>query len=353
MRSRLVGLLAALVAAAICQGADRSPMLVLDAHQDCLRRVLDRGDDLGERIPGTHGDLNVWKKGGCNIVWFSAWIDPRRYPDELAVRRVNNLLGALNQQLRLHPDELVSCVTAADCRAAAAAGKIAALRAIEGGIGINNDISLIEKFRRMGVRRMNLTWRGNLDWAGSSQACPGYDRKPHKEKGLSDFGKQVVREMNRVGMVVDLSHCSDSTFYDAIAVSTKPVICSHSNCRAMAPHVRNITDEMLRKLAEKDGVIGVNFYTEYVKGGGLKERFGAPDLEKVLDLIDHMVKVAGIDHVGIGSDWDGGITPVKGLEDASKLPDLFAGMRKRGYSEEDIRKFAGENFLRVIEANER
>jgi membrane dipeptidase len=170
--------------------------------------------------------------------------------------------------------------------------------------------------------------------------------------GLTDFGRQVVREMNRVGIVVDLSHVSDETFYDAISVSTKPVIVSHSNCRALAPHPRNVTDDMLRRLAANGGVIGVNFSRDFLKTSEMREHGGTPDVKTVADEIDHMVKVAGIDHVGMGTDYDGDITPAAGLRNASDTPKLWITLRMRGYSDADIRKIAGENFLRVLEANE-
>lgn len=326
-----------------------APMLVLDAHVDPLPRVLDRGDDLGDESAGGQVDIPKLRRGGINIVWIALWVDPQKYQGRAAVKRAADLLGALQRQLKRHSGDMVECQTAAQCRAVAAEGKIAALIGLEGGIALNNDLNAVEEWRRAGVRRMVLTWRGNLAWAGSSQS-------EDPSKGLNDFGRSVVREMNRVGMVVDLSHVSDQTFYDAIAVSQLPVIVSHSNTRALAVHPRNVTDDMLRTLRANGGVIGVNFFQTYLKPdlkNGWFARSGTGTIKDVLDQVDHMVKVAGVDHVGIGSDLDGDIRAARGLENSSKMPALFDGLRGRGYSETDIRKIAGGNFLRVIEANER
>jgi membrane dipeptidase len=325
------------------------PLLVMDAHVDPLPRVLDRGDDLGDESAGGQVDIPKLRRGGVNIVWFALWVDPRKFQGPAATQRAADLLAAFRRQVRRHGDDMVECRTAAQCRGAAASGKIAALVGIEGGIAINDDLRAIQQFCDAGARRMVLTWRGNLAWAGSSQS-------EDPSRGLSDFGRSVVREMNRLGMVVDLSHVSDRTFYDAIAVSRLPVIVSHSNARALAPHPRNVTDDMLRTLRDNGGVIGVNFFQTYLKpdpAEGWFARSGTGTLKDVLDQTDHMVRVAGIDHVGIGSDLDGDIRPARGLETAAKMPALFEGLRSRGYSESDIRKIAGENFLRVLEANER
>lgn len=330
-------------------GAGRlaGPPIVLDAHVDSLHRILDRGDDLSETLPDGQVDLHKLRAGGVNAVWFALWVNPDKYHGEAATRRAVALMEALQTQVSRHSDILVFCRTAADVRRAAAQGRIAALAGVENGIAINNDLRMIGAFHRMGATRMVLTWRGNLPWAGSSQS-------DNPARGLNAFGREVVREMNRLGMVVDLSHTSKQTSLDALEVSALPVIFSHSNASALSPHARNVDDELLRRLNANGGVIGVNFYDAFLRGPrrSVLSR-SKPDVGVVLDHIDHIVRVAGIDHVGIGSDWDGGITPVRGLEDASKMPLLFKGMRQRGYSEADIRKVAGENFLRVLEANER
>lgn len=215
---------------------------------------------------------------------------------------------------------------------------------------------------------MTLTWRGNLKWAGSSQDIgnpqwerlrdrvqPKGDEDELSSGGLTEFGREVVQEMNRVGMIVDLSHVSDQTFFDALSATKRPVILSHSNARALAPHPRNISDEMLRALKVNGGVIGVNFWSDLLEPTGSKsagQEKTSVTLENMLNMIDHIVEVAGIDSVGIGSDFEGMSSLPIGLENAARLPDLFDGLRRRGYSEEEIRKIAGENFLRVLEAND-
>ena len=322
------------------------PPIVLDAHVDSLHRILDRGDDLSETLMDGQVDLNKLRIGGINVVWFALWVDQDKYKGEAATKRALALYEALQKQVARHSDRLAFCRTSADVKRAAAEGKIAALAGIENGSAINNDLRLISTFHNMGVTRMVITWRGNLPWAAASQA-------DNPKLGLSALGREVIREMNRVGMVVDLSHSSKQTALDALDASSLPVIFSHSNASAITPQPRNIDDELLTRLKQNGGVVGVNFYDKFARPAGrsfLDRR--RPTLDDVLDHLDHMVKIAGIDHVGIGSDWDGGIEPVVGLENASHLPSLFEGMRRRGYSEGDIRKVAGENFLRVLEANE-
>lgn len=323
------------------------PPIVLDAHQDALRRVLDRGDDLGQTYGDEHGNIALWRAGGFNAIWFSVWVDPRRYPGQQAVTRARKLIEAYRRQVALHPNHLVACDTADEVRKATQEGKLATLLGVEGGVAINNDLSLLQHYRRLGVRYMTLTWRGNLDWAGSSQSN-------NPKMGLTDFGREVVGEMNRLGIIVDLSHVSDQTFNDALDVTSRPVIISHSNARLLSPHPRNVTDAMLKRLASNGGVIGVNFAGDFLKAtaDGWQRRAGRADVASVLDQIDHIVKVAGIDHVGIGTDYDGGIRPALGLEKADDFPTLVNGLTGRGYSRQDIDKICGQNFLRVLQANE-
>lgn len=346
-----------------------TPPIVVDGHVDVLLRLVDRSSTRSLDEEGPWGQVNFanWRAGGVNAVFFAVWIDPRRYPKERAVERAHQLIDCLEEQVRRYPDTLVICDTAEEVRRATAAGKIAALLGIEGGVAINDDLSLIETYRRRGVRYMTLTWRGNLKWAGSSQPLRApWDRTRGREAraeeedqlssgGLTEFGRQVVREMNRVGMVVDLSHVSDQTFFDALEVTSKPVMVSHSNARALANHPRNVSDDMLRALAKNGGVIGINFWWALLEPegrGSRDEGSTTVTVETVLDQIDHIVKVAGIDTVGLGSDFEGMSDLPVGLKTAAQVPALFEGLRRRGYSEADIRKIAGENFLRVLKANE-
>jgi membrane dipeptidase len=325
-----------------------APLVLFDAHQDCLRRVLDRGDDLAETYGDEQGNIAQWHRGGFNAIWMSVWVDPRKYQGPEAVDRARDLIAAYRRQIALHRDQLSPCENAADVRSAISQGRIATLLGIEGGVAINNDISLIGYYRKQGVRYMTLTWRGNLAWAGSSQSA-------NPQMGLTEFGRDVVREMNRVGIVVDLSHVSDRTFNDALDVTSKPVLVSHSNARLLSPSARNITDAMLVRLRDNGGVVGVNFSGDFLKAsesGEWKLRAGPPTVATVVEQIDHIVQVAGIDHVGIGTDYDGGIRPARGLETAAQAPKLLQALREKGYTEADVRKIAGENLLRVLQAND-
>ncbi|MGI8907800.1 MAG: dipeptidase [Candidatus Sumerlaeaceae bacterium] len=326
----------------------QNAMILLDAHQDCLRRVLDRQDDLAQNYGIEQGNIPLWRKGGFNAIWMSVWVDPRRYKGSGAVERAEQLIRAYSKQMSLHSNELAPCQTASEVRAAVQQGKIATMLGVEGGVAINNDLSLISHYRQLGVRYMTLTWRGNLAWAGSSQS-------DNPAQGLTGFGREVVREMNRVGIILDLAHVSDRTFYDAIDETSRPVIVSHSNARLLSPSPRNVSDAMLVRLRDNGGVVGVNFSGDFLKrseSGELKLRVGPPTIDTVVEQIDHIVQVAGIDHVGIGSDYDGGIRPARGLETAADAPKLISALRQHGYTDAGIRKIAGENFLRVLQAND-
>jgi membrane dipeptidase len=272
----------------------------------------------------------------------------------------------------------------ADIRRAKQQKKIAALMGIEGGHAIENSLPALREFYRLGVRYITLTWNNTNDWADA-----GRGEKRHN--GLSEFGKDVVREMNRLGMLVDVSHVSDKTMSDALDVSTAPIIASHSSARALSNVPRNIPDDLLRRIAQKGGVVQVNFYSVFVdattvspqsaeRDARLKaqqdvlnekykddpERLGEEGdkleaanplpplpISKLIDHIDHIVKVSGIDHVGIGADFDGANDMPEGAQDVSMLPNITYELLKRGYSETDIRKILGENFLRVFAEVER
>lgn len=341
------------------------PPIVLDAHEDILLNLMNPKNNRSLAEPGHHGQANLanWQAGGVNCVFFAVWIDPRTHRGAMAEQRTLDLINLYTRQLQTYPARLAHCDSSDDIRRAVASGKIAALLGIEGGIAINNKLENIARYRQMGVRYMTLTWRGNLDWAGSSQDVRNPYRKGQEmliadnpsKGGLTEFGRQVVAEMNRVGMMVDLSHVSDQTFFDAIAVSRRPVILSHSNARALSKHPRNVSDEMLQALKRNGGVIGLNFWYEMLEPNGRASKHPEAKrvtVEHVLDQIDHMVKVAGIDHICLGTDFEGMSDLPPDLQNASTVPKVFAGMRRRGYSEADIRKVAAENFLRVMKANE-
>jgi len=308
--------------------------------------------------------------------FFALWV-PVYYKGAEAVRRTLDLRDSMQSVLDAHKDQIELATTAADIERIVKSGKLAAFLSIEGGHQIDDDLAVLRMYYRMGIRAMTLSHFKNNNWADSSTDKPAHN-------GLTPFGKDVVREMNRLGMLVDVSHVSDKTFYDAIATSTKPVILSHSSCRAISDVPRNVTDDMLRALAKNGGVIGINFGEGFINQkdaaalmstvaaastapdltgkplddyaaeeyrhdiGGSKKAFATVD--DVAGHVDHAVKIAGIDHVAIGSDFDGISSPPQGLEDVSKMPALIAALLKRGYSERDIKKILGENTLRVIRA---
>ncbi|HZQ17977.1 MAG TPA: dipeptidase [Terriglobales bacterium] len=353
----------------------QSEVLGIDGHTDTVQHVIYENVDLADRLPDGMVDLPRLREGGMHAPFFALWV-PVYYKGPDAVRRTLDLRDAIQRVLDKHPDQIELATSAHDIQRIVGEKKIAAVLTIEGGHQIDNDLAVLRMYRRMGIMAMTLTHFRNTDWADSSTDKPEHN-------GLTDFGKQVVREMNSIGMMVDISHVSDKTFYDAVTVSTKPVIASHSSCRALSDVPRNMTDDMLRALAKNGGVVGVNFAAAFVNqqdaeelkqkvssesdvspnvtGAALdqiaaKEYFddkrdykvGHATVDDAANCIDHVVKIAGIDHVGIGSDFDGISLVPRGLEDVSKMPNLTAELLKRGYSESDIKKIMGGNFLRVI-----
>jgi len=342
--------------------------------------MLDRRDDISARLADGHVDIPRMKAGGLTAAFFSIWVDSRYGPGS-AFRRALDLISAVKTLADSNRD--VELATNADAvRAAAARGHIAALLGVEGGHAIENSLEKLDSLHALGVRYMTLTWNNGNDWAGSATDA-------RRAGALTAFGRQVVRRMNELGMLVDVSHVSDSTFWDVIATSSRPVIASHSACRALAHHPRNLTDEQLRALARTGGLVGIVFYPVFLddrfrheyealrqrlrpQTDSIRARFrgrpGAsafevdkfigeqvagldvPGIDRLVDHIEHAVRVAGIDHVGLGSDFDGiSVLPVP-MKDAASLPLLVAALRSRGYSDADVRKILGENFLRVLSA---
>lgn len=359
--------------------------IVVDTHDDTTQRFLDGKFDLGERTNTGSIDIPRMKEGGLSAIFFSIWI-PSKITGPEATRRALQQIDAVREQVRKHPRDLVLATTAAEIREAKKKGQIAVLMGVEGGHMINSDLANLRKFAEFGVRYMTLTHSGNDEWADSST-----DKAAHN--GLTDFGKDVVREMNRLGMMVDISHVSDKTFADALAVSKAPVIASHSSCRAICDAPRNMTDDMMKALAAKGGVVQINYHVGFLSqefrdaekadpkineeiGKEVNTRCGDNEAcqllegdkltreavekgklprvgyEKIIEHIDHAVKVAGADHVGLGSDFDGANMPY-GMEDATRLPYITEALLNKGYSESDVRKILGENTLRVMSEVER
>lgn len=326
-------------------------MILLDAHQDTVLRLSGAGaPPLRQDGSGRQSDLPKWRAGGLGAVWCAAWVDPRQYHGAAATDRALELLAEIARQVETCGGGAALADSADDVRriatgvASGQGGDVAILRAVEGGMALAGDLANVERLRAAGATYLTLTWRGDLPWAGSDELGDG-------TRGLSDFGRRVVLEMNRVGMVVDLSHASDQTFFDAVAVSRRPCIASHSCCKALAGHPRNLADNQLRALRDTGGVVGVCLAMAFLRGRGLTAGWTRPSVATVADHIEHVATVAGIDHVGLGSDYDGGVRPPAGLETAAGLEALLVELRRRGWDEADLEKFASENFLRVLAAN--
>jgi len=359
--------------------------IVLDTHDDTTQRFFSKSFDLGKRNPDGHIDIPRMREGGMNAIFLSIWIDGRIMGPP-AVQKALDQIDAVHENVRRNSKDLVFCRTADEIRKAHAQGKIAVLMGVEGGHMIGNDIRMVRIFGDLGVRYMTLSHFYNDEWADSSTDKPAHN-------GLTDYGKDIVREMNRQGIMVDISHVSDKTFYDALEVSQAPLIASHSSCRAICNHPRDMSDEMIKALAAKGGVIQINYEKSFIDqaykdasdklSGGvvalldqLKKQCGDDEeclgkkmgemekqataegklpqvtWERIIDHIDHVVKLVGPDHVGLGSDFDGATMP-EGMDDCTHLPKITEALMRKGYSEDNIRKILGGNLLRVMEQNEK
>jgi membrane dipeptidase len=367
--------------------------IVIDTHADTPQRFLDEGFDIGSTDPNDIGHLSLdkAKRGNLGAEFFSIWVDPSTNEGHFA-KHTFDLIDSVYEQAARHPDRMMMAFSVADIERAHKEHKLAACMGIEGGHSIENDIHLLRDYYRLGVRYMTLSWSNTNEWADSSGDID--DPKIQHHNGLTDFGKQVVVEMNRLGMMVDISHVADKTFWDAIATTKAPVIASHSSARALDNAPRNMTDDMLRAVAKNGGVVDVNFfsgfddqnywdaekaqskdkaaaeqkYVDDMKAQGKEVNYieldridrewtaklPRPPFKVLIDHIDHIAKVAGVDHVGLGSDFDGvsGATP-QGMDSAADLPKITQGLLDRGYSPDDIKKILGGNVLRVFREVER
>jgi len=359
--------------------------IVIDTHNDITSPMTDEGFDLGAR--DTSGKLQTdiprMKEGGLDAEFFAIYVAAKYAKEGGAARRAMDMIDGVYEQARRHPESLEMAFTSDDIRRIHKTGRVAALMGIEGGHAIEDSLSALRQFYRLGVRYMTLTHTNTNNWADSSGDINNPNVKHHN--GLTDFGREVVREMNRLGMMVDISHVSDKTFWDAIETSQAPVIASHSSARALTDAPRNMTDDMLKAVAKKGGVVMVNFGKGFVNTklakpspetqakmdevrnqysgdqatmrAKLRELQGPPPrvpLDMLIDHFVHIAKVAGVDHVGIGSDFDGvgGQLP-EGMEDVSKLPAITYELLRRGFSDADVMKVLGENFLRTMGEVER
>jgi len=360
-----------------------SRAIVIDTHADTTQRLLfDTSFDIGAR--GSVGSIDVprMRDGGVDALFFSIWL-PGEVTGAPAVKRALQQIDKVREAVRTHPNALSLATSSADIRRAAAGGRIAVLMGMEGGHMIDEDLGLLRTYAALGVRYLTLTHSRNTMWADSSGDKPAHN-------GLTSFGRDVVRELNRLGVLVDVSHVADKTFFDVIGLTQAPVIASHSSCRAISNSPRNLTDDMLRALAKNGGVIMINYNAEFLseefRVAARRPEFRADidaiarkcgdnqacaileseraerdamrsgrlppvSWEKIVDHIDHAVQVAGVDHVGLGSDFDGATMPL-GMEDVSGLPKITEALLKKGYSERDVARILGGNLLRVMEQTE-
>ena len=363
--------------------------IAIDMHADTAQRLVDEQVDLAHRLSDGHFDSVRAREGGLDAQFFSIWVEPELFGagGARAIRRADDQIAAVKALTERHPEIWQLANSAAEIRRISSEEKLAALTGLEGGYAIDEKIENVERYFKMGVRYMSPAWSVSTSWAGSSGDEIGATR------GLNNFGKQVIREMNRLGMMVDVSHVSDPTFWDIVNTSTKPVIATHSGCRAIANVPRNLTDDMIRALSKTGGVVNVIFYPEHLEPGWSEKKkkvdaaiaskvARASDEEKgdaahkklardrvrreefarqlppvmvsrLVDHIDHVVQLVGIDHVGIGSDFDGVQSTLSDLADVSQLANLTRELLRRGYSETDVDKILGGNMLRVMEEVEK
>ena len=363
--------------------------IAIDMHADTAQRLLDENVDIQQELSDGHFDAVRAKSGGLDAQFFSIWVEPQLFGATgiRAMKRADDQIAAVRALAEKHPETWALATSAADIRTAVQQGKMAALMGLEGGYAIDERLENVQRYYDMGVRYMSPAWSVSTSWAGSSGDDVG------RTRGLNEFGKSVVREMNRLGMMIDVSHVSDPTFWDIVNTSTAPVVATHSACRAIADVPRNLTDEMIRALADTGGVVNVIFYPEHLEPGWSQKkkqvdaeiaamvqeasaaepgdavhkkmardrvrsreyakRLPPVNVARIVDHIDHIVKLVGIDHVGIGSDFDGVQITTTGLATVAELPNLTKELLNRGYSETQINKILGGNMLRVLDAMKR
>ncbi len=354
--------------------------LYVDLHIDTPSRILNEGLDLAESREYTHVDIPKMRKGGLHAGFFAVSTSARSQTPLAAVKQALRIIDVIVGEVRRHPADLFLGTTADDVVSARRGGKIAVFMGVEGGHMIDSSLEVLRQLYRLGARYMGLTHSGNTPWVGAAE----YDDGP---EGLTDFGREVVKEMNRLGMMIDMSHASDRAFYDVVETSAAPILNTHAACRAVAGHPRNLTDDMLKALAQNGGVLGVAYYAAMLdddyrsrlpqlreigrRRGAVRKQFagdkqrlseelwkltkaevekiGRVPLARLADHIEHAATVAGIDHVGIGCDYDSvGLKVPEGLDDIGETPNLVASLKDRGFSAEDVEKIMGGNALRVM-----
>jgi len=353
--------------------------IVVDTHGDILSDQIKSGIDVGVRQKTGNFDMVRAKEGGLDVQVFSVWSD---YTGGFAL--ANRQIDSLDALISRHPDKIVKVRTASELKSAVKQGKMAALFGVEGGHMIENKIENLEALAKRGMTYMTLTWNNSTPWSSSAYE-ETFKRDSLKQIGLSNLGKQIIKRMNELGVIVDLSHVGETAFYDAIKTSTKPVMASHSSAYVFNAHQRNLKDDQIKAIAKTGGVVFVNFYTGFLdstytrKQKQYNERHKAElstltakynsraraseeintkyrqeiedmraPLSLLIDHIDHMVKLVGADHVGLGADYDGAESYPKGLDDVSKYPLITEALLQRGYSGKDVKKILGGNFVRLL-----
>jgi membrane dipeptidase len=364
-----------------------SSALVIDTHADTPQRFVDESWSFTGDLGSGHLNLATARRGNLAAEFFAIWPEPEAWKGRFAHRTLALIDGVL-EQVRLHPNDLALCLTPDEILAARESGRFAVLMGIEGGHAIENSLALLRAFHALGVRYMTLTWANSNDWADSSGDID--DPAIAHHNGLTEFGREVIAEMNRLGMMIDVSHASDKTLADVLAATRAPILASHSAARALTNSPRNLTDDQLRVIAANGGVCMVNFYAAFIDenyrqgviairdersaahralaaeyaarnepipfaaSNRIDQEFAArlprPPLASLIDHFDHIIRVAGVDHVGIGTDFDGISALPEGIDSAADLPKITAGLLDRGYSADDLHKVLGGNLMRVFRA---
>ena len=314
-------------------------MFVIDTHCDTPSEIL-RGRNLAIDNESAHVDFPKLRQGGVDAAFFALYIPADKEVDE-AFEHAEKLYECVADTIACNSDKATIATTEQQAFENKSKGLFSIFIGLENGSPIGEDIERVKYFYNKGIRYITLCHSAN------NLICDSCATEQKRWHGLSPFGRKVVAEMNRLGMLVDVSHLSDEAFYDVLKCSTKPVVATHSCCRALADHPRNMTDDMIRALAAAGGVIQINFYPYFLENG-YKEGNPRPPYQRIVDHIDHVVALVGIDHVGIGSDFDGIEVTPEGMEDISMMPRVFEEMRSRGYSEEDIAKVASINFFNAF-----
>ncbi len=359
------------------------PRLLIDGHADTAQRFVNDAWNFTEALSGGHLSFETARGGGLGAEFFAAWAEPTQWRDRYAERTLA-LIGSVREQAERYPGQLRLCTTPAEILAAQADGRFAMLLSIEGGHSIENDLGLLRRFHSLGVRYMTLTWSNSNEWADSSGDLDNASVKHHG--GLTGFGREVIREMNRLGMMIDVSHVSDETFDAVLATTRTPIIASHSSARALTAAPRNLSDEMLHRLAANGGMAMVNFFPAFIDEAWraawntqrkerqeahqdlaathpepipfthsnaidrrFAERIPRAPLASLINHIDYVAQIAGIEHVGLGTDFDGIPALPDGLDSAADLPKVFDALADRGYTAEDLDGIAGGNLLRVFD----